>query len=201
MLWRTDWEDTVTKEIQMLKRLTSILAVLLLALPAWADEYDDTINLFKNAGESAHFVLTAYGYAVFPTIAKAGMGVGAARGKGRVYEQGKPIGEATMTQLSVGAQLGAQGYSEMIFFEDQRALREFTRGEFEFGADANAIAITASAGAKASTAGSSAGASGGKKDATTVGKYNKGMATFTVAKGGLMYEASVSGQKFKYKAH
>ena len=183
----------------MLKRLASILAVFLLALPAWADEYDDTINLFRNAGESAQFVNSAYGYAVFPTIAKGGMGVGAARGKGRVYEQGKPIGEVTMTQLSVGAQLGAQGFSEMIFFEDQRALREFTRGEFEFGADASAIAITASAGAKASTAGSSAGASGGKKDAKTVGRYNKGMATFTVAKGGLMYEATVSGQKFKYK--
>lgn len=185
----------------MFKRLVSMLIVAILpALPAFADEYDKTVALFKNAGESAKFVDTAYGYAVFPTVAKGGVGVGAARGKGRVFEQGKYIGDTTVTQLSVGAQLGAQGYSEMVFFEDARALREFTSGNFEFGADANAIAITASAGAKASTAGSSAGASGGKKDAATVGKYNKGMATFTIAKGGLMYEASVSGQKFSYKA-
>lgn len=186
----------------MFKRLVSILIVAALpALPAFADEYSDTISLFKNAGASAKFVESAYGYAVFPTVAKGGVGVGAARGKGRVYEQGKHIGDTTLTQLSVGAQLGAQGYSEMVFFQDERALKEFTSGSFEFGADANAVAITASAGAKASTAGSSAGASGGKKDAATAGnKYNKGMATFTIAKGGLMYEASVSGQKFKYKA-
>ena len=187
----------------MFKRLVSALLFLALpAIPAFADEFDDTVSLFKNAGASAKFVESAYGYAVFPTVAKGGVGVGAARGKGRVYEQGKYIGDTTLTQLSVGAQLGAQGYSEMVFFQDERALKEFTSGSFEFGADANAVAITASAGAKASTAGSSAGASGGKKDATTAGnKYNKGMATFTIAKGGLMYEASVSGQKFKYKAH
>ncbi|HTS85856.1 MAG TPA: YSC84-related protein [Usitatibacter sp.] len=187
----------------MVKRLASILALILLALPfesAWADEYSDTVNLFKNAGESGQFLGTAYGYAVFPTVGKAGVGVGGAHGKGRVYAQGKYIGDTTMNQLTVGLQLGGQAYSEMVFFEDERALKEFTSGNFEFGADASAIAITAAAGAKASTAGSSAGASGGKKDATTVGKYRKGMATFTVAKGGLMYEASIGGQKFSYKA-
>ena len=184
----------------MSKRLLSVIAFALFAVPAWADEYDDTVNLFKNAGASAKFVESAYGYAVFPTVAKGGVGIGAARGKGRVFEHGKYIGDTTVTQLSVGAQLGAQGYSEMVFFQDERALKEFTSGSFEFGADANAIAITASAGAKAGTGGASAGASGGKKDATTAGnKYNKGMATFTIAKGGLMYEASVSGQKFGYK--
>jgi lipid-binding SYLF domain-containing protein len=185
----------------MFKRLVSVfLFIALPAIPAFADPFDDTINLFKNAGQSAKFVDSAYGYAVFPTVAKAGMGVGAARGKGRVYEQGKYIGDTTVTQLSVGAQLGAQGYSEMVFFEDQRSLREFTSGNFEFGADANAVALTTAAGAKTTTAGSSAGASGGKKDAATAGNYHKGMATFTIAKGGLMYEASVSGQKFGYKA-
>ncbi len=101
----------------------------------------------------------------------------------------------------MGAQLGGQVYSQIVFFQDERALKEFTGGNFEFGADANAVAITASAGAKASTAGNSAGVSGGKNDAKTVGgKYNKGMAVFTVAKGGLMYEATISGQKFSYKA-
>jgi lipid-binding SYLF domain-containing protein len=104
-----------------------------------------------------------------------------------------------MTQVSFGAQLGGEAYSEVIFFEDERALREFTSGNFEFGADVSATAITASAGASTGTAGSSGKASGGKKDASTIGKYHKGMATFTVTKGGLMYEASIGGQKFNYK--
>jgi lipid-binding SYLF domain-containing protein len=102
-----------------------------------------------------------------------------------------------MTQLSVGFQLGGQAYSEIIFFQDQRAFDEF-RDNFEFGAQATAVAVTAGVSAGASTTGASAGASGGKNDATTVGSYYKGMAVFIVAKGGLMYEASVSGQKFTY---
>jgi lipid-binding SYLF domain-containing protein len=188
----------------MIKRMASILAVTALTMGAtavYADEYSDTVNLFKNAGESAAFAKNAFGYAVFPTIGKGGVGLGGAYGKGRVYEKGKYIGDTSMTQVTVGLQLGGQAYSEMIFFEDERALKEFTGGNFEFGAEAGAIAITASANASASTTGSSAGASGGKKDAKTVGKYYKGMATFTVAKGGLMYEASIGGQKFSYKAH
>ena len=185
----------------MLKRLLSILALVSLVLPlsgAWADDYTDTIKLFKNAGESGKLLDTAYGYAVFPTIGKAGVAVGGAYGKGRVYKQGKYIGDTAMTQVTVGLQLGAEAYSEMILFEDERALDEFTKGNFEFGANAQAIAITASAGAQAGTTGTSAGASAGKKDAKTVGGYTKGMAIFTVAKGGLMYEASVGGQKFTY---
>lgn len=188
----------------MLRRLMSILTLALLALPlsaAWADEYSDTIKIFKDAGESGSLFDAAYGYAVFPTIGKGGFVVGGAYGTGRVYEKGKVIGEAKMTQVSVGLQLGGQAYSEIIFFQDARALKEFTSGNFEFGADASVVAITAAASAKASTTGSSAGASGGKRDATTVGKYSKGMATFTVAKGGLMYEAAIAGQKFSYKAH
>jgi lipid-binding SYLF domain-containing protein len=188
----------------MFKRLLSMLAILSLALPmsfAWADEYTDTINVFKNAGESGQLLGTAYGYAVFPTIGKGGVGIGGAYGKGRVYEKGKPIGDTSMTQVTVGLQLGGQGYSQMILFEDERALKEFTSGKFEFGADANAIAITASAGAKAGTTGASAGASASKKDATTKGGYRKGMAIFTVAKGGLMYEASIGGQKFSFTPH
>lgn len=185
----------------MLKRLMLMLTILLF-LPvsaAWADEYSDALNLFKNAGESGSLLQNAYAYAVFPKIGKGGVGIGGARGKGRVYEQGKHIGDATMTQLTVGLQLGGQVYSELILFEDARALKEFTGGNFEFGADANAIAITAAAGAQAGTTGTSANVSGGKKDAKTAGSYRKGMAVFTVAKGGLMYEASVGGQKFSYK--
>jgi lipid-binding SYLF domain-containing protein len=188
---------------RMLKRLfsTVCLATLaLLAAPAWADDYAETVEIFRKAGESGKYFGSAYGYAIFPTIGKGGVGVGGAYGKGRVYEKGKHIGDVSVTQLSVGWQLGGQAYSEIIFFEDQRALREFTSGNFEFGAEASAVAITAAAGAKASTGGSSAGISGGRHDAATIGNYHKGMATFTVAKGGLMYEASVSGQKFNYTA-
>ena len=103
-----------------------------------------------------------------------------------------------MTQVTIGFQLGGQAFSQIIFFEDKRAFDEFTSGSFEFGAQANAVVITAGASASASTAGSSAGASAGKNDASTVGKYYKGMAVFTVAKGGLMYEASIGGQEYKY---
>ena len=172
---------------------------LLTASLAWADDYDDTIKVFKDAGESGKFFEKAYGYAVFPTIGKGGVGVGAAHGKGRVYTGGKHVGNTSMTQVTIGAQLGGQAYSQIIFFEDKRAFDEFTSGNFEFSAQAQAVAITAGASATASTAGSSAGASTSSKDAKTAGAYSKGMAVFTVAKGGLMYEASIGGQKFSYK--
>jgi len=187
----------------MFKRLLIVsLALLSLAVvvaPARADEYTDTINVFRKAVESKGFFDKAYGYAVFPSVGKGGVGVGGAYGKGRVYAHGKYIGDASMKQLTVGLQLGGQAYSQIIFFEDERALKEFTGGNFEFGAEASAVAITAGANAKANTAGSSAGASGTKNKAAAVGAYSKGMATFTVAKGGLMYEASIGGQKFSYK--
>ncbi len=185
----------------MFKRLLSMLAILscmLAGSSAWADDYADTINLFKNAGESGKLLENAYGYAVFPTIGKGGAGVGGAYGNGRVYRHGKVIGDTSMSQVSVGFQLGGQAYSQIILFEDERALKEFTSGNFEFGADASAVAITAAAGAKTGTTGSSAGASGGKKDATTKGGYHNGMAVFTIAKGGLMYEATIAGQKFSF---
>ena len=181
--------------------LHTCLVFLLLALPfapARADEYSDTIKVFKNAGESGTFFAKSYGYAVYPTIGKGGIGIGGAYGKGRVYAEGAYVGDTSVTQLSVGFQLGGQAYSQIIFFKDKRAFDEFTSGNFEFGAQASAVAITAGASAEATTTGSSAGASGGKHDATTVGKYYKGMAVFTVAKGGLMYEASIGGQKFSY---
>jgi len=186
----------------MLGRLFSFLALIALALPlssAWADEYQDTIDIFRKAGESGRYFKTAYGYAVFPTIGKGAIGVGGAYGEGRVYEKGRYVGNASVTQLSIGLQLGGQAFSEVVFFEDRRAFRQFTSGSFEFGAEASAIAITAAAGAKAGTTGTSAGASTGRRDATNVGSYNRGLATFTVAKGGFMYEASIGGQKFSYK--
>lgn len=178
---------------------TLLSLLLLLAGATLADEYEDAIRMFKQADASAKFFDTAYGYAVFPNVGKGGIGVGGAYGKGRVYAQGKYVGDATLTQVSIGFQLGGQAYSEIIFFQDERAFREFTSGNFEFGAGAGVVVITASAEAQATTAGNSATVSGGKNNAITSGsKYNKGMATFIIPKGGLMYEASVSGQKFKY---
>lgn len=185
-----------------LKRI--FLMLLLAAVPVtatWADDYADTIQVFKDAGESGTFFGKSYGYAVFPTIGKGGIGIGGAYGKGHVYARGNYVGDTSMTQVSIGFQLGGQAYSQMIFFEDKRAFDEFTGGNFEFGAEASAVAITAGASARSTTTGSSAGASGGQHDATTKGHaFYKGMAIFTVAKGGLMYEASISGQKFSYTA-
>ena len=154
--------------------------------------------MFVDAGSSNLFN-SAYGYALFPTIGKAGFLIGGAYGKGRVYEQGKHIGNTTMTQATVGFQLGGTGFSQVVFLQDKRALTEFINGNFEFGAEAQATAITAAAGVSANTAGSSATASGGKNNASTAGgSYNKGMSTFTITKGGLMYEATVGGQKFSF---
>ena len=183
------------------RHVRTYLISLLIVLPfgsAMADKYTDTIDLFRNAGESGAFFDNSYGYAVFPTIGKGGIGIGGAHGKGRVYAAGKYVGDTSMTQLTVGFQLGGEAFSQIIFFEDRRAFDEFTGGNFEFGADASAVAITAAVKGSATTTGSSAGASGGKKDATTVGDYYKGMATFTIAKGGLMYQATIGGQKFSY---
>lgn len=181
---------------------TVILALALFVAPfgsAIADEYQDTIKVFKNAGQSGAFFDSAYGYAVFPTIGKAGLVVGGAAGSGRVYVGGKHVGNAEFGQVSVGFQAGGQAYSMIVFLEDERAFREFSSGSFKFSADASAVAITAGASAGVSTAGSSAGASGGKNDASTVGEYYRGMATFTVAIGGVMYEASLAGGGFDYK--
>lgn len=162
-------------------------------------ECAETIKLFQNAGQSAAFFNRSHGYAVFPTIGKAGLGVGGAYGSGCVYAEGKLVGTATMTQVSFGWQAGAQGYSLIMFFQDERAFKEFTSGNFEFGAKASAVAITAGASAGAGTSGTGAGASGGKKDAVTAGVYQKGVAPFSIIKGGLMYEAALGGAKFSFK--
>jgi lipid-binding SYLF domain-containing protein len=186
--------------MRLIIRLLCCLALTSWSVASLADSYSDTVTLFKNAGESAAFFNKCYGYAVFPTIGKGGLVVGGAHGSGRVYAHGKHVGDTSMTQVTVGFQAGGQAYSQIIFFEDQRAFDEFTNGNFEFGADASAVAITAAAGASAGTTGSSAGASGGKKDASTQGTYHKGMAVFTIVKGGAMYQATIGGQKFKYTA-
>jgi lipid-binding SYLF domain-containing protein len=160
--------------------------------------YHDTVTLFKNAGKSAKFFSESYAYAVFPTVGEGALVVGGARGKGHVYVHDKWTGNVTMNQVSVGLQAGGKAYSQIIFFKDERALQEFESGSFEFGADASAVAITASAEASAATDGQGSGVSGGMKDAVTHGQFYKGMAVFTIAKGGLMVQASVAGQKFSF---
>lgn len=182
----------------LMRRLLVLSLLLFPVVQVFADDYTDTIKVFREAGESGQFFKKAYGYAVFPTIGKGGIGIGGAHGSGRVYARGKYVGDTSMTQITIGLQLGGQAFSQIIFFKDKRAFNDFTSGNFEFGAQATAVAITAGASAQATTTGSSAGASGGKHDAKTKGNYHRGMAIFTVAKGGLMYEASVGGQKFSY---
>jgi lipid-binding SYLF domain-containing protein len=181
-----------------LKNLFLGTALLVWSAAVWAGSYSDTVTLFRNAGESAKYFDNSYGYAVFPTIGKAAWVVGGAHGSGRVYVHGNYVGDTTMNQLSLGFQAGGQGYSQIIFFEDRRAFEEFTKGNFEFGADVDAVAITAAAGGSVGTTGASAEASGGMKDARTAGRYYRGLAVFTIVKGGAMYQASVAGQKFSY---
>ena len=166
---------------------------------AWADEYDETIALFKKAGATGKFFANAHGYAVFPRILKGAIGVGGAHGDGRVYEKGKVIGDATMNQLTIGFQLGGEGFAQMIFFETKAALDKFTSGNFEFGAEASAVALTAGAGAQAGTTGAGAGASLTKEKAAAAAAYVNGMAVFTIVRGGLMYEVSLGGQKYSFK--
>lgn len=183
----------------MLRPFILLSALVFAAGVAVADEYEDAITAFKNAGESGNLFAHSAGFAIFPSVAKGGLGIGAAHGKGRVYTKGdKQIGDSSLTQLSVGAQIGGQEYSEIIFFQDDVALKTFQRGNFELGAGVQAVAITASAGAGTSTAGSSAGASTSQQQAAVAGVFHNGLAVFTIPKGGAMFSASVGGQKFTF---
>jgi lipid-binding SYLF domain-containing protein len=138
-----------------------------------------TLAHFKNKDKSLNnFFLQAYGYAVFPTIGKAGFVLGGAHGDGMVYKQGTITGITTMTQVSVGWQIGAEVYSEIIFFQNQAAYERFIQGNYELSAQASAVAVKT--GVAAQTA------------------YENGIAIFTDYKGGLMAAASVGGQKFSY---
>jgi lipid-binding SYLF domain-containing protein len=182
-----------------IKRLVLAFVCFAFSLSAFADKYQNTIANFKKAEFTKPYFSSAYGYAVFPTIGKGGMGVGGAGGKGQVYEKGKLIGSSTMVQLSIGFQLGGQAYSQIVFFKDKNALDEFTGSGFEFGADASAVAITLGADVQAGTSGASASASITSSHGKTVAEYYKGMAVVTLAKGGLMYQAALAGQKYTFR--
>lgn len=149
---------------------------------AAVEEHDakaqEAIAVFREKDPSIErFFKEAAAYVVIPTVGKGGFGIGGARGTGLLYENDVPIAIVTLTQLTIGFQMGGQAYSEFIFFEDDIALADFKRGNYELGAQASAVAIT--------------------KGASADADYNSGVAIFTQAKGGLMYEASVGGQKFK----
>jgi lipid-binding SYLF domain-containing protein len=186
------WAASVPRfKEKLMKRLTTLGVALVFALglsviaqagwdPNAENEARDTIARFKEADPDLKaFFDKAHGYAVFPTVGKAGMGIGGAYGKGTVFEGGEAIGSASMKQLTIGLQLGGQTYSEIIFFEDEKALDDFKQGNFELGAQASAVAVT--------------------KGASADADFDNGVAVFTLAKGGLMAEASVGGQKFSFE--
>ncbi len=180
-----------------------ILLALLLTFfhsSLFADRYDGTLDVFESAPELQPYFDNAYGYAVFPTVGKAGIGLGGAYGKGRVYEKDRVVGTVTLAKVSIGFQMGGQAFSEIVFLQDKRAFDEFTSGRYEFGASASAVVITAGAQARAGTDGASASAGTGPASTSQVEYgYNKGMAVFIHSLGGFMYEASVGGQKFKFE--
>ena len=169
----------------------SFIAFVLLTstsgLPAFEPDTGDKLQLAvaraildlkdKDPGINKFFD-TSSGYAVFPKVGKGGIVIGGAHGKGLVIVSDKAIGKTSMSQVTLGLQLGGQVYAQFIFFEDQTALDNFRRGNFEFGAQASAVAVTLGVSADAD--------------------YDKGVAVFTNVGGGLMYEATISGQKFKY---
>ncbi len=188
-----------------MKNVSLVVVLMILALvsgayAAGAEDYSTTIAVFKGSPAVVEFFNNSYGYAVFPTIGKAGFIVGGSYGKGQVYRGGAVTGKTSVIEGSLGLQIGGKAFSEIIFFQDKRAYDEFIAGNFEFDATAQAVAVTAGAEAKAGTAGATAGASAGPKSGVQAEtKYYKGMAIFVHAKGGLMAEVSIGGQKFTFE--
>ena len=121
----------------------------------------------------------SYAYVIFPNVGKGAIAIGGAAGNGAVFQKGKLIGMAKMTQVSIGFQWGGQAYREVIFFETEADLNRFKENKIEFSGQASAVAVTKGAAANV--------------------KYKEGVMIFSQTKGGLMYEASVGGQKFKFR--
>ncbi|MCY2953748.1 MAG: lipid-binding SYLF domain-containing protein [Planctomycetota bacterium] len=144
-----------------------------------ADANKTIADAQRNDPSLKKFFDEAAGYAVFPTVGKGAIGVGGAYGKGILYQNAKTVGFCDLSQATIGFQLGGQAYSEIIFFETPAALDHFKSGNFAFSAQATAVALKSGSGANA--------------------KYSSGVAVFTLGEAGLMYEASIGGQKFSYK--
>jgi len=179
------------------------ILVVLLPLTVGAQEikdYSKAKNAFRSAPEVRWFFDNAYGYALFPVVGKAALIFGGAYGEGQVYRNGQVTGTVNLIHGSIGFQWGGQAFSEIIFFQNQWAYENFTRGQFEFDAKASAVAITAGASVQTSTTGTSASASAGPQTGVqSQAYYTNGMATFVKVKGGLMAELSVGGQKFNFR--
>jgi lipid-binding SYLF domain-containing protein len=165
-----------------------LLAIALLgtadvsAQQAPSDETLETIEWFKDVDAgSGDWFSSAAGYAVFPNIGKGAIGIGGAHGNGELISGGEALGKTEMTQVTVGLQLGGQSFAQIIFFKEQKDLERFMAGNFEFDAQVSAVALTAGASADAA--------------------YSHGVAVFSMAKGGLMYEAAIGGQKFDFEAY
>jgi lipid-binding SYLF domain-containing protein len=188
------------KKMSLILIVALILGVSAVAVAAEVEDYSSTINVYQESPVVAKFFKNAYGYAVFPTIGKAGYIIGGSYGKGQVYRDGKVTGASSVIEGSIGFQIGAEAFSEIVFFKDKAAYEQFTSGSFEFGATAQAVAVTAGAQALAGSTGTGAGASAGPKTGVQANaEYVNGMATFVHAKGGLMFEASIGGQKFTFE--
>ncbi len=143
------------------------------------DSKDAKADFIEGDSDMANFFNTAYGYTIFPNVGKGAIGIGGAAGNGTAYEKGALVGMTKLTQVSVGFQWGGQAYREVIFFETKKEMDRFKQNKIEFAAQVSAIAATAGVSADA--------------------KYANGVMVFTMQKGGLMYEASIGGQKFKFK--
>jgi len=181
------------KEKTMRKSALLAAIFIFLAAPAalWAFEPDTSdemqlsvakaiLDVTKGDPGMEKFFNGAAGYAVFPKVGKGGIGIGGAHGKGLLIVNDQAVGNTSLSQVTLGFQLGGQVYSQFVFFKDETALGHFQRGNFEMGAQASAVAVTLGASADAD--------------------YDGGVAVFTHVSGGLMYEATISGQKFKYEA-
>jgi len=185
----------------MKRKAITVIAILFMLTGASAfaaasvEKCKASYDKFKALGNVPELLSESYGYAVLPTIGKGGIGIGAAGGTGCVFAGGVHTGNISMGQVTVGFQLGGQAYSQLILFKNSDVYNDFTKGQFEFGADLTAVALTYGAQAGASTKGASASAG----DTKGVAAWKRGMAVYTIAKGGLMYEASIGGQKFKFK--
>lgn len=177
----------------------ALLATSPMAFPQEVQDFSETISLFRAIPQVAPYFDSAYGYAVWRTIGRGGIGIGGATGRGQVYVGGQVTGFSRLIDISIGFQLGGQAYRQIIFFQNEAAYNNFTRGNFEFDAAASAVAVTAGAQASSGTAGSqaSAGASG-TGQAAAAGAYQMGMRIFTIATGGLMYQATIAGQKYSF---
>lgn len=182
---------------------TGLIAAIALAASSTAlaqkvEDLSETIELFRGIPQVAPYFEKSYGYAVFPRIGRGGLGIGGASGRGQIYVGGQVTGFSRLMDITFGAQAGGQAYRQVIFFENQAAYDKFTGGRYEFDASASAVAVTASAQASAGTQGASAAAGAGAPSTGTAAGYVNGMQTFTMAEGGLMYAATIGGQKYNF---